>query len=223
MFLAAATAGIVTVVAAGWRPVLRMDRHVAVDLHALALEHPNLTHANRILTDWALDPWTMRLLLAAVAVWLWRRRERLLALFTAGTSAVEAGVRQVLRWAIGRERPRWERPVDSADFAALPSGHAMTAAASCVLLLWLARRAQLRSALWHTALAGAVLAVAGACFTRIFLGVHWLTDTLAGALLGAALATAAIATWHSITGPRPARAAADAKPAAPPRRKDLPR
>lgn len=205
--LAVAAAAVIALVAAESQPVLRIDRQVAVSLHALALEHPGLTHAHRILTDWVWDPWTMRLLLAATVIALWQRRQRLLALWTAGTIAVEAAVRQLLRWAVGRERPSWERPVDSADFAALPSGHAMTATTACILLLWLARRAGLRPCLWRLALAVAALTMAGACFTRVFLGVHWLTDTLAGALLGASPATAAMAAWHMVPGrvPAPAR------------------
>ncbi|MFF9685843.1 phosphatase PAP2 family protein [Streptomyces sp. NPDC014623] len=170
---------------------------MAVRLHAAALQHPGLTHASRIVTDWVVDPWTMRLLLAAAVAWLWHRRQRLLAWWVACTSAVEWALRTVLRWTIGRDRPEWERPVDSAEFAAMPSGHAMTTAATCVLLLWLARITHLPAGLVRLGAVTAAVAVAAACFTRVFLGVHWLTDTLAGTLLGAALATGSAATWHA--------------------------
>ncbi|WP_256362365.1 phosphatase PAP2 family protein [Streptomyces sp. TRM70350] len=75
----------------------------------------------------------------------------------------------------------------------------MTAAATCVLLLWLARTAGLRSLGWNTAGAAAVLITATACFTRLFLGVHWLTDTLVGTLLGGAVAAGAIAALAPAT------------------------
>ncbi|MBT2430465.1 phosphatase PAP2 family protein [Streptomyces sp. ISL-112] len=194
LFTAAATLAIALVVAEV-QPVLRMDRAVAAHLHAVALERPGFTYACRIVTDWMVDPWTMRMLLAAAVVWLWHRRQRLIAVWAACTSAAEWAVRGALRWSIGRERPQWERPVDSADFAAMPSGHAMTAAATCVLLLWLARWAALPAGLMRIGLTVAVLTVAAACFTRVFLGVHWLSDTLAGALLGTGLAMASIAVW----------------------------
>ncbi|ALO08246.1 phosphatase PAP2 family protein [Streptomyces goshikiensis] len=196
LFIAAAALTIALVVA-GVQPVLRMDRAVAAHLHTVALEHPGFTHAGRIVTDWVVDPWTMRLLLAVAVVWLWHRRQRLIAVWAACTCAAEWALRGVLRWTIGRERPQWERPVDSAEFAAMPSGHAMTAAATCVLLLWLARWAALPAALLHIGVAAAVLTVAAACLTRVFLGVHWLTDTLAGSLLGTGLAMASVAAWYT--------------------------
>ncbi|MGA4898712.1 phosphatase PAP2 family protein [Streptomyces griseoincarnatus] len=200
LLLTAGAALIITLVVADVKAVLSLDEGVAVRLHAAALQHPGLTHASRIVTDWVVDPWTMRLLLAGAVVWLWHRRQRPIALWTACTSAAEWALRTVLRRAVGRNRPEWERPVGSAEFAAMPSGHAMTAAATCVLLLWLACVAQLPSGLVR---AGTVLAVAGvaaACFTRVFLGVHWLTYTLAGTLLGTGLAAGATATWRA-TGP----------------------
>ncbi|ONK10546.1 PAP2 superfamily protein [Streptomyces sp. MP131-18] len=197
LLLIAAAALVIALAVVEARPVLRADRAVADHLHTAALESPDLTHASRIVTDWIVDPWTMRLLIVGAVVWLWYTRQRLVALWTACTSAAEWGVRGVLRGIIGRERPEWERPVDSAQFASLPSGHAMTAAATCVLLLWLARRAGAPAGLVRAGVAVAVLAVAAACFTRVFLGVHWLTDTLAGALLGSAFAAFAIAAWHA--------------------------
>jgi len=202
LLLTAAAVLTMALVVADVRPVLHIDRLVAAHLHTTALEHPGITHAGRVLTDWVVDPWTMRLLLAGAVAWLWLGRQRLIAVWAACTSAVEWGIRGVLRWTIGRERPEWERPVDSAEFAAMPSGHAMTAAATCVLLLWLARSAGLPTGVVRTGMAIAVLAVATACLTRVFLGVHWLTDTLAGVLLGAGLALASVAAWRTVD-PRP--------------------
>ncbi|MEU2724718.1 phosphatase PAP2 family protein [Streptomyces smyrnaeus] len=79
-----------------------------------------------------------------------------------------------LRAALGR-RPqpsRTGRPVDS---AAMPSGHAMTTAATCVLLLRIAHIIHMPAG--PVRLGAATAAVAAACFTQVFLGVHWLTDT----------------------------------------------
>ncbi|MBA0052537.1 phosphatase PAP2 family protein [Streptomyces sp. AJS327] len=185
-----------TLVSAGWRPLLELDRRVAVALHEIALAHSGWTRANRILTDWVWDPWTMRLLLtAAVGLLLWRGLPWL-ALWVAGTAVATTAVQQLLKAAVGRERPRWAEPVDTAQYAAMPSGHAMTAAVTGVLLLWLVRLGGARGRTWGCAVAVAGLSVAGVAFTRVALGVHWLTDTLVGTLLGAASGLGAVALWN---------------------------
>ncbi|MCP9963708.1 phosphatase PAP2 family protein [Streptomyces somaliensis] len=105
---------------------------------------------------------------------------------------------------MGRERPRWPDPVDSAEFAAFPSGHAMTAAVVCGLLWWAAARAARRALVRPVAVAGAV-STAGVGLTRVYLGVHWPSDVLGGWLLGACLVAAAVAAyerWAAGRGPR---------------------
>jgi undecaprenyl-diphosphatase len=64
----------------------------------------------------------------------------------------------------------------------MPSGHATTAFAGAVILAFLLRRA----APYLIALAGVM------AFSRIYVGLHWPSDVVAGALLGTAVALAAI-------------------------------
>jgi membrane-associated phospholipid phosphatase len=65
----------------------------------------------------------------------------------------------------------------------LPSGHASTSFAGAVVLTYLMRRAAPYVFLLATAIA----------FSRVYVGVHYLSDVLAGAALGAAVALAALA------------------------------
>ncbi|MDX3535638.1 phosphatase PAP2 family protein [Streptomyces sp. MB09-01] len=194
------------VVVAGWRPVLCWDVQVAGDLHAHAVAHPGVTQAMRVLSDWVWDPWTMRALAAVACVLLWWRGDRERALRVALATAVATVVQQGLKALTARERPVWPDPVDSAHYAAYPSGHAMTATVVCGLLLWLLPRPSsqplsrpLPRALpaWAPAAAWAVAAVSvlGVGFTRVYLGVHWLSDVVAGWLLG--VAVVALATSGS--------------------------
>lgn len=206
--LGAAAFTLVALVAAGWRPLLRMDADVAGPLHAHALAHPAWTQTNRVLTDWVWDPVTMRLLAGVAAVWVWLRGERLLALWCLATTAVGAGVQQGLKALLDRERPQWQHPVDSAHYAAMPSGHAMTAALVCVLVLWLVQRSGAGRALRAAVFALVCLSVAGVCVTRVVLGVHWLSDTVVGAMLGIALASAAAGTWNALMNRQYGRGAA---------------
>ncbi|MFE3249475.1 phosphatase PAP2 family protein [Streptomyces sp. NPDC059209] len=186
---------LLALVAAEWKPLISLDRTVSVDLHRWAVAEPGLTHANRILTDWVWDPWTMRLLTAVAFFVLWFRRERLLACWVAVTSLVGALVSQGLKSAVGRERPSWPDPVDSAHFAAFPSGHAMTATVTVGMLLWLLRRHGVSGVLWRVALVVGVVSALGAGFTRVWLGVHWSSDVVAGWLFGACLVALSVATY----------------------------
>jgi undecaprenyl-diphosphatase len=108
------------------------------------------------------------------------------------TCALGTLVQQALKAAVGRERPVWPDPVDTAHFAAYPSGHALTATVVCGLILWLLHHHGAGRALWLTALTVAVISVVGVGLTRIWLGVHWPSDVLGGWLMGAMLVTLAV-------------------------------
>ncbi|MCH5676335.1 phosphatase PAP2 family protein [Streptomyces gilvus] len=186
--LALSSALLLISVALEWRPLLDADGDIARTTHRWAVDEPGLTHVFRVLTDWVWDPWTMRLVTAVVVVWLvWRRSARWTALWLAVTVAVGSLVQQSLKAAIDRPRPVWPDPVDSAHYAAFPSGHAMTATVVCGLLVWLLHRHGTGRALWRTALTAAVVSVVGVGLTRVWLGVHWPSDVLGGWLLGALL------------------------------------
>ncbi|MFG3310117.1 phosphatase PAP2 family protein [Streptomyces wuyuanensis] len=185
-------------VAVGWSPLVSVDRTVAVALHESALAEPGFTRANLILSDWVWDPWTMRALTAAVVLALLWRGERLPALWIAAASLVGAAVQQILKALVGRQRPVWADPVDSADYAAFPSGHAMTATVTCGMLLWLLARSGAGPGLRRTAALLAAVSVLGVGFTRLYLGVHWLTDVLAGWLLGVCLVAVAAGSYEKL-------------------------
>ncbi|MFB6438822.1 phosphatase PAP2 family protein [Streptomyces sp. NPDC056411] len=186
-----------------WGPLMSLDASVAGALHRTAVTAPGFTRLNRLLSDWVWDPWAMRALLAA-AVWLLLRRgARPLAAWVAATALAGAAVQQTLKALVGRERPVWPDPVDSAHYAAFPSGHAMSALVAGALLLWLLHLYGVR-ARWRWA-AGvlAVVSVLGTGFTRVYLGVHWLSDVVGGWLLGGALVAGAVAAYHGCAHRRP--------------------
>ncbi|MEV7639828.1 phosphatase PAP2 family protein [Streptomyces rubiginosohelvolus] len=198
----AASLVLLVLVAVRWSPLMSLDRSVADALHRHAVGDPGLVHVNRVLTDWVWDPWTMRALIAVTVIALWWRGARRLALWTAATSLLATLLQQGLKAAVDRERPQWTDPVDSANFAAFPSGHAMTAVVTCGLLLWLLRLYGAGPGLWGTALAVAVVSAIGVAATRVYLGVHWLTDVVGGALLGVAVVALSAAGYARYTAPR---------------------
>ncbi|MET9480817.1 phosphatase PAP2 family protein [Streptomyces sp. NPDC006638] len=193
--LAAVSAVLTALVAAEWGPLLSFDRSSADRLHRWAVAEPGLTHTNRVLTDWVWDPWTMRILTAVAVVVLWSRGARPLAAAVVVGAVVTTALQQGLKAVVGRERPSWPDPVDSAHFASYPSGHAMTATFTLGLFLWLLRRADANGWLWGTAVAVAVVSAVGVGLTRLWLGVHWSSDVLAGWLLGGCLVALFITTY----------------------------
>ncbi|MHA3722909.1 phosphatase PAP2 family protein [Leucobacter sp. HY1910] len=101
---------------------------------------------------------------------------------------------ELLKSLIARPRP-WGQ-LYSASGSSYPSGHTMGAAALAVSLAlvvcsagWLARRQHV----WVYAGAGAWVALMA--WSRTALHVHWLSDTVAGALLGTAAALLSYALW----------------------------
>ena len=97
------------------------------------------------------------------------------SLFFAVASIASVGVAQLLKSLVGRARP--EEMLVTSDFGSFPSGHTANAATMAVALGIIFPR------VWVWA-AGAIW-IALMMFSRTYLGVHWLTDTIGGALLGA--------------------------------------
>jgi membrane-associated phospholipid phosphatase len=121
----------------------------------------------------------------SVLVWALTARRRGLATslaFLVVTVGGQFALADIIKWIVDRTRPNFDR-LTGFSGPSFPSGHA-TASAACLaafaLLLGLGRSARVQTALASAAVA---LAVGIAC-SRVFLGVHWLTDVLAGLALG---------------------------------------
>ena len=125
-----------------------------------------------------------------VCVVVWRRHGlRSRALWAFVTMMVAWNLQLVLKEVVRRARPVVSDPVSHAPGYSFPSGHVANAAAAAavmVLLLWplltpVARR-------WLVA--GLTAFVVMTSLDRVFLGVHFPSDAVAGVLFGVGLATA---------------------------------
>jgi undecaprenyl-diphosphatase len=155
---------------------------------------------------WQAPQWIRRWMLMATKGgdgWLWSAIGAILLLFggtqrfdalTAGFESV--GVSQVtfflLKRIIGRERPCTVAPhcwslLLPPDRFSFPSGHTMTAFAIAISL----------GIYYPSLLVGLVFCAASVAASRVILGLHYLSDVLAGVLIGSVIG-AAMAEW----GPR---------------------
>ncbi|MEU9034137.1 phosphatase PAP2 family protein [Streptomyces sp. NPDC048352] len=185
-----------------WPPLARLDHRTAERLHAAALEHPAWVRVLRFLTDVAWDPVTMRLLVAALVVWLLLRGALRLAVWAAVTATAGGLLGLLVKHVVARARPHLPDPVAEAPGFSFPSGHAMTATTSCAVLL-LALLPLVPRRLRPLAWVLAAVTVVGVGYTRVALGVHWVSDVAGGWLLGLAVVTAttlAFEAWRADVG-----------------------
>ncbi|MET3987924.1 membrane-associated phospholipid phosphatase [Streptomyces sp. PvR034] len=204
-------------VESGWPPLHRLDRGAAQRLHETALAHPAWVRVLEFLTGVLWDPVTMRLMVAALVVWLLVRRAWRLAAWAAVTALSGSQIGLLVKNAVERARPQLPDPVSHAPGYSFPSGHAMTATTSCAVLLLvllpMAPRAW-RPVAWVLA----VTSVVGVGYTRVALGVHWVSDVVGGWLLGLVVVTAttlAFQAWRAESGLPPAAVADGLEPELP--------
>ncbi|MGZ5083903.1 MAG: phosphatase PAP2 family protein [Usitatibacter sp.] len=158
-------------------PVLNQDLQVSVWLH---------THGNPVFTAFLYaitqvhSPVGISILSIVLACFLWRHGDRFWVLSLA--VAVPGGMllNTLLKHVYARARPKWDDPLLTAlTTDSFPSGHAAGATLFygflAAYMVWRMKRG------WPRALAvlGCALMVALVGFSRIYLGVHYLSDVLA--------------------------------------------
>jgi len=111
------------------------------------------------------------------------RRRRWLALAAFAIAESLAPLLSVLLKAL-IDRPRPLHGLIHAAGPSFPSGHATYAGATSLALVLLFTTPGTRRRLWWVL---AVLGVVGMAWSRTYLQVHWLTDVIAGALLGSGI------------------------------------
>ena len=112
------------------------------------------------------------------------------------------GVCQYLKDYFERERPPDAYHLEPVVNASFPSGHAMLSAVTYLTLAVLLARVQQKRRLKVYVVAVAAVTAAMIGITRIYLGVHWTSDVLAGWSIGAAWAVAcwlASFLWERVT------------------------
>ncbi len=186
--------GVFVLVAAGWlfgaiaedvvnrdAPLSTLDLDVAAWLHVHAT--PNGTALMFALSDLGAPLSVIAITLLVAAVLAWKRcwyRLVFLLLATVGGEVVNF----LMKKAVHRHRPFFEDPIVTLTSFSFPSGHAMGSTvlygALAAIMIWPMRQWRWRFA----TVCVAALLVALICFSRIYLGVHYLSDVVAGCLAG---------------------------------------
>jgi membrane-associated phospholipid phosphatase len=198
---AVAFAILLLLVRSGWPPLRRLDVGTADTFNRINADHPQLARTAEVISD-IFDPNVFRVVLALVALGYLIRGERHHAAWLLVTVFGGAALGFALKVIVGRARPVLPDPVATAPGLSFPSGHALGASIGCCLILlltlrFLSRRGRV------AAVAAATLIVGAVALARVVLGVHFVSDVLAGITLGAgwvAVTTWAYVAWRRETG-----------------------
>ncbi|MEH0841944.1 phosphatase PAP2 family protein [Micromonospora sp. CPCC 205711] len=167
-----------------WGPLYRADHEAAEWFNGLIAPHHALVTVLQAITDLGGRPVLIWLVTIAVVGLLIRRQSRL-AVYLIITGVGGLILDPSLKAIVGRLRPVVDVPVASAPGNSFPSGHALGSfvAYGALLLVFLPAMAPR----WRKPAIGIVaFLVVLVGLTRIALGVHFVSDVLAGWLLGAA-------------------------------------
>ena len=184
-----------------WASLLRVDNGARGSLHNFAVTHTGFVGAMQLISDFG-SALSWQIVLVPVVGWLlWRRLPRL-ALFVVITAAGSSLLNTVVKTSVHRLRPVLTHPVAHEPGSSFPSGHAQAAIVGYVVLL-LVFLPILHGVWRRAAVTFAVLMVLAIGFSRIALGVHYLSDVLGGYFLGAAWMAALFNAFRVEGGRRP--------------------
>jgi len=131
------------------------------------------------------------------AIFLWCTRHRYSAVLLLASTVGGVVLNSLLKMMFDRPRPQVFEWGTHAMTSSFPSGHAMSSAIVYTTVAYLSARLQKRRwARWLTMIAALILVVLVAG-SRVYLGVHYPSDILAGVLVGLAWAGFCMATLEA--------------------------
>lgn len=208
-------------VLAKWEPLARLDADVAESLNATARSNAWLVRLFDVLAV-AFDPWVFRAVVLVLAVWLWRRGARRLAAWAAVTTVIGGVLGVVLKLVVERARPALDEPVAHSGGFSFPSGHALNSmlCAGVIILVFLPVLRPPGRLLAYF-LGGTVVLLTG--LDRVALGVHYVSDVLAGWMAAVAVLAGtggAFEIWRREHGRAPSTPSEGVEPEAAPELSD---
>jgi membrane-associated phospholipid phosphatase len=140
-------------------------------------------HVMKWITQLGSTPVIVAVLLLTACFDYYRRHSREVFAFVAAVGLGELLLNNLLKIVVHRDRPALQQHLVSAHGYSFPSGHTMAAASAWLAVALVLGRDRSRRARALLAGGAALIAVSVAA-SRALLGVHWLTDVVAGLAIG---------------------------------------
>ncbi|GAB4225737.1 MAG: phosphatase PAP2 family protein [Stanieria sp.] len=128
------------------------------------------------------SPMVLSFFSLAIAIFLWWRQKQLQATFLAIVTSGGISLNYLLKNFFSRARPTLENNLVTVDFYSFPSGHAMTSLIIYGFLCYLLISNYRKYSLLLISFTSILIILIG--LTRLYLGVHWLTDVIGGYVAG---------------------------------------
>jgi undecaprenyl-diphosphatase len=178
-------------------PLTRFDQRIADQQNTANQGNVDRVHVAQVVTHLG----STVVLASAVAVTVvflavFRRRRRQ-ALFLATTAVLGLITNNIIKAIVGRSRPHFTHAVAHALGKSFPSGHAMNSTVvygSLLIVAWPRLRTAARRGVAASLTALLVVSIAA---SRVALGVHYVSDVVAGVVLGAAFVLASAASFRA--------------------------
>lgn len=175
---------------------MRIDE--SINILMSGIENSPTTFISKII-DKGLDPATLVIVSILIAGFLFYKGKKKQSIFFIGVMALASVLIKGLKFVIGRARPTNALLLETSE--SMPSGHATIAVVFFgALAFLLIREFKFKKNFKSKKLfiAPVVLLVLISGFTRIYLRVHWLTDVLAGFLLGSIILFSGIIIYKKL-------------------------
>ncbi|WP_375001394.1 phosphatase PAP2 family protein [Aeromicrobium sp. CTD01-1L150] len=170
-------------VATEWGPLMDLDADVARAAYDVGASSALLVSSLELAAV-VFSTWSSAVVLAAIAGYGFWRREWRLGTWVLLSAVTALLVKVLLKLLFVRERPPWDAPLHEASGYSFPSGHATGAGVFFTVLVLLTIILTGRG--WRRRLVLALWVVLGifVAASRVFLGVHYLSDVAAGLAMG---------------------------------------
>lgn len=167
--------------------VLKLDNHVANWAYDVTSGNPGFVSFLDVVAV-VFSNWSCGIALAFMAGYALYRRERMVAIWIVASGIVAIGGNALLKLVFRRDRPSFAEPLHEIGGYSFPSGHSAGAGMFFTVAILMTIVLTGRGYKRRIPVTIFVLLALGVGASRIFLGVHYLSDVIAGLCFGMAVA-----------------------------------